>query len=83
MHDQRDRLVRRLIPAAPGCGQVTLGPGQFGRGAPTVYTFDCDGINTFWDGTDANGDTVPRGVYVLRLRAGSVVEYRHMIFVPN
>lgn len=83
VHDQRGRLVRRLIPAAPGCGPVILGPGQFGRGAPTAYTFECDGINTFWDGTDANGDTVPRGIYILRLRAGATVEYRHMIFVPN
>lgn len=83
VHDQRGRLVRRLIPAAPACGTVMLGPGQFGRGAPTAYTSDCEGINTFWDGTDANGETVPRGVYVLRLRAGDVVEYRRMIFVPD
>jgi subtilisin family serine protease len=83
VHDQRGRLVRRLIPASPGCAPVILGPGQFGRGAPTAYTSDCEDINTFWDGTDANGDTVPRGVYILRLRAGAAVEYRHMIFVPN
>jgi hypothetical protein len=83
VHDGRGRLVRRLIPAAAGCGEVRLGPGQFGRGAPTTYTSSCADINTFWDGTDSNGETVPRGVYVLRLRAGATVEYRHMIFVPG
>jgi serine protease AprX len=81
VHDQRGRLVRRLIPADPSCGRITAGPGQFGRGAPSEPTGDC--LLTVWDGRDADGETVPRGVYVLRLLVDGQPHYRRIIFAPE
>jgi hypothetical protein len=81
VYDQRGRLVRRLIPAQPSCGRITLGPGQFGRGAPADPTDSC--VVTVWDGRDENGDVVPRGVYVLRLIVDGEPHYRRMLFVPQ
>lgn len=81
VHDQRGRLIRRLIPADVSCGPVTRPPGLYGRGVPTTPTDDC--FTTVWDGRAEDGETVPRGVYVLRLRAGALVQYRRMIFAPG
>jgi serine protease AprX len=81
IHDVRGRLVRRLIPAEPGCGSVTLEPGLYGRtpGGPGI---DPACVVTRWDGTDAHGRVVPRGVYLLRLRAAGRDEVRRMVFAP-
>jgi len=78
VYDLRGRLVRRLIPG-PGCGRVTLGPGLYGREGA-----EGDGrcVLTRWDGRDENGRIVPRGIYLLRLRAGGVEQTRRMVFLP-
>jgi hypothetical protein len=76
VYDMRGRLVRRLIPAA-GCPAVELGPGSFGR---TPAGDPC--IRTTWDGTDDQGHLMPRGVYLLRLRAAGTSQTRHIVFTP-
>jgi hypothetical protein len=77
--DMRARLVRRLIPATASCGRVTLDAGQYGRNVLGANPDPC--VQTTWDGTDQDGNRVPRGVYVLRLRAGGREEYRRMVFL--
>jgi hypothetical protein len=76
--DLRGRLVRRLIPA-PGCGTVELLPGIYGRGEEGSED-PC--VHLSWDGRDDAGREVEPGVYLLRLRAGGVVEVRRMVYWP-
>jgi hypothetical protein len=76
--DLRGRLVRRLIPA-PGCGPVEMEPGLYGReegdsGDPCVHHS--------WDGRDDRGEEVTPGVYLLRFRAGGVVNVKRIVFWP-
>jgi serine protease AprX len=81
IHDLRGRLVRRLIPALPGCGRVTLDAGLFGRsGLGAAAQDSC--IVTVWDGTDDQGRSMPRGVYLLRLRADGFEQHRRMLYLP-
>ena len=77
--DLRARLVRTLIPANAGCGTVTLDAGQYGR--ENIGTDPDPCALTTWNGTDQNGAAVPRGVYILRLRADGRVEYRRIVFL--
>lgn len=79
--DTRARLVRRLVPADPSCGTVTLEAGQYGRLDGGMPADPC--VETIWDGTDEQGRAVPRGVYVLRLRAAGREEYRQIVFLGN
>lgn len=78
VYDMRGRLVRNLIPG-PGCGPTILPPGLYGRdqdgdpGACAAFT---------WDARDDRGQTVSPGVYLLRLRAGGVVEVRRVVYWP-
>ncbi len=76
IYDLHGRLVRRLIPAA-GCPAQTFGPGTFGRLAGSD---PCR--QTTWDGTDDQGHQMPRGVYLLRLRADGTSQTRHIVYVP-
>ena len=76
IYDLHGRLVRRLIPA-PGCAPITLGPGLFGR---TPGSIPC--AQTIWDGTDDDGRVMPRGIYLLRLKADGTSQTRHIIFTP-
>ncbi len=62
VRDVRGRLVRVLLPAAGFFGTVPAG--RYGRGTGT----ECDPVVS-WDGTDAEGNVVPMGVYLLRLTA--------------
>ncbi|MGH7570059.1 MAG: hypothetical protein ACREL9_14000 [Gemmatimonadales bacterium] len=73
--DLRGNTVRRLIPG-PGIPGV-LSAGRYGRGAAGGPT--CDDRLT-WDGTTADGRTVPAGVYLYRLRAGALVLFKRIVF---
>jgi hypothetical protein len=66
VHDVRGNLVRRILPNA--ATPQFLAPGRYGRATPTSDA-GCDPVMS-WDGRDANGAAVPRGVYLIRLRAG-------------
>jgi hypothetical protein len=78
VYDLRGRRVRQLIPAS-GCGPVELSPGLYGRdeGNPAD---PC--VTLWWDGRGEGGREVPRGVYLLRLRAGGVEEIRRVVYWP-
>jgi len=78
IYDIRGRLVRHLIPA-PGCPQVRLSPGLYGR-APGEPPDPC--VILSWNGLDDGGREVDAGVYLLRLKAGGVVGVRRIVFWP-
>lgn len=78
LYDIRGRLVRQLIPGV-GCGAVELPPGLYGRDDGG----EADPCTTFaWNGLDDRGRDVEPGVYLLRLRAGGVVDVRRVVFWP-
>jgi len=78
VYDIRGRLVRQLIPGM-GCGAVKLPPGLYGRDDGG----EADPCTTFsWNGLDDRGRDVEPGVYLLRLRAGGVVDVRRVVFWP-
>jgi hypothetical protein len=79
--DLGGRFVKRLTPADPSCGAVTLDPGIYGRSGPFEEDDPC--VGTSWDGTDARGTLMPRGIYVLRLRTNGRDLYRRMLFLPG
>lgn len=81
VYDLRGRLVRQLIPAEPGCGVVELEPGVYGRGAGALG-FNAECAMTSWDGRDASGALVQRGVYLLRLRTGGRALTQRILFQP-
>ena len=73
--DLHGSLVRRLVPG-PGLGPV-VAAGRYGRsdtgGAP------CD-PRLMWDGRADNGREVPAGVYLYKLRASGVTQFRRIVF---
>lgn len=73
--DLRGSLVRRLVPGS-GLGPI-VAPGRYGRsesgGAP------CDS-RLLWDGRADNGRDVPAGVYLYKLRANGVTQFRRIVF---
>lgn len=75
IHDVRGNLVRTLLPNASS--PQYLKPGRYGRASASGS--GCDPAFT-WDGTAANGSPVPRGVYMIRLRAGGVQSIKKAVF---
>lgn len=76
IHDVRGNLVRRLLPT-PTSPQL-FAPGRYGRATPTAES-GCDPSLT-WDGRADDGSVAPRGVYLIRLRAGSVQSIKKAVF---
>ena len=76
VHDVRGNLVRSLLPNASSPPFLT--PGRYGRATPTAES-GCDPATT-WDGRADDGSTVPRGVYLIRLRAGGVQSIKKAVF---
>ena len=76
IHDVRGNHVRRLLPNAST--PQFLGPGRYGRGAQTAET-GCNAAFA-WDGRADDGSTVPRGVYLIRLRAGGTQSIKKAVF---
>jgi hypothetical protein len=76
IHDARGHLVRRLLPNASS--PQFLQPGRYGRATPTADQ-GCD-PQLSWDGRADDGSTVPRGVYLIRLRVGGEQSIKKAVF---
>lgn len=79
VYDLRGRLIRRLIPQ-PGCTGVELEAGIYGR-QRAGESDSC--VLTRWDGRADDGSAVPAGVYLIRLRAGSVERVVRALYLPR
>jgi len=71
--DLRGGPVRHLVPG-PGFGSF-LPPGRYGR----TGTGGCD-PRLMWDGRADDGRVVPAGVYLYKLHAGGVLEFKRIVF---
>ena len=76
VHDVRGNLVRRLLPNAST--PQFLPPGRYGR-ATSTSDDGCD-PQTTWDGRADDGSTVPRGVYLIRLRISGAQSIKKAVF---
>lgn len=76
IHDARGHLVRHLLPNASS--PQFLEAGRYGRATPTADQ-GCDPRLT-WDGRADDGSTVPRGVYLIRLRVGGEQSIKKAVF---
>jgi hypothetical protein len=73
--DLRGSPVRRLVPG-PELGPM-LTPGRYGRSGSGGLP--CDPRLT-WDGRADNGQDVPAGVYLFKLRASGITQFRRIVF---
>ena len=76
VHDIRGNLVRQLLPTASS--PPIFSPGRYGRASASSGT-GCDPTLT-WDGRADDGTVVPRGVYLIRLRAGGAESIKKAVF---
>ena len=76
IHDVRGHLVRRLMPNAST--PQLLQAGRYGRATPTADQ-GCD-PQLAWDGRADVGSTVPRGVYLIRLRVAGEQSIKKAVF---
>jgi hypothetical protein len=76
VHDVRGNVVRRILPNAST--PQFLRPGRYGRASSTDEE-GCDPALT-WDGRADDGRVVPRGVYLIRLRAGGAQSIKKAVF---
>ncbi len=75
IRDLRGNLIRVIENG------VSLGAGNYGRGGEGPAAGCVPQYS--WDGTTADGRTVPPGVYLLHFRAGGVELVRKMLFRGN
>jgi len=73
--DLRGNAVRRFVPGPDFPG--ILPAGRYGRSGPGGPT--CDG-RLMWDGRADDGRELPPGVYLYKLRAGGVIQFRRIVF---
>ena len=76
IHDARGHLVRQLVPSPSVPGYLPAG--RYGRGA-TPADGTCDPAFS-WDGRAADGSTVPRGLYLIRLRTSGAETIKKALF---
>jgi hypothetical protein len=77
--DIRGNVVRTLVPSSAIPGRLPAG--RYGRGTGDIPDgFGCDGL-WIWDGTAADGQMAPPGVYLLRMRADGTDVVRRMMFL--
>lgn len=73
--DLRGNVVRRFVPG-PDL-PARLPAGRYGRSGPTGPA--CD-TRLMWDGRAGDGRDVPPGVYLYKLRAGGIIQFRRIVF---
>jgi subtilisin family serine protease len=74
--DMRGHLVRRLVPA-PDQG-IFFRPGRYGR--PETGAGRCD-PRYEWDGTATNGERVPAGIYLAKLKSPAGTFFRRIVYL--
>jgi len=76
VYDLRGNHVRSIVPAAEIGGAMPAG--RYGRATPGAGS-GCD-PRFAWDARASDGRTVPAGVYLLRMRAGTIDMTRKMLY---
>lgn len=74
--DLRGNPVRRLIPGADF--PAFLSAGRYGRGTPGGSS-SCD-PRLMWDGRADNGEPLPAGVYLAKLKAPGMLVFKRIVF---
>lgn len=75
--DISGRHVVNIVPGRTGLARYPAG--RHGRAPIGASPAGCNG-DVQWDGRGSDGDVVPAGVYLLRLRAGSIESVKKMVF---
>jgi serine protease AprX len=73
--DLRGGIVRRLLPSSDF--PEVLPAGRYGRGAAGGGL--CD-LRLAWDGRADDGRALPAGVYLYKLKAGSVIQFKRIVY---
>lgn len=77
VYDLRGRLVRTIIPSASV--PSTLDAGYYGRSANSPTAGGCD-MRFTWDGHGSDGNSVPPGVYLVRLHVDDAWQTKKIVF---
>jgi hypothetical protein len=72
----RGGIVRHLLPS-PSVPAI-LAPGRYGRGATGASL--CDERFT-WDGRADDGEWLPAGVYLYKLKVGSLIQFKRLVYL--
>lgn len=72
----RGGVVRHVLPNASV--PAILPPGRYGRGEAGGGL--CDARFT-WDGRADNGEWLPAGVYLYKLKAGSLIQFKRLVYL--
>jgi len=77
IYDLRGRLVRTIVPSAVVSSKLEAG--YYGRSANGPMAGGCD-PRFAWDGRGSDGQSVPPGVYLLRLHVDDAWQTKKIIF---
>jgi len=72
----RGGIVRHVLPS-PSVPAI-LPPGRYGRG--TTGASLCDERFT-WDGRAEDGEWLPAGVYLYKLKVGSLIQFKRLVYL--
>ncbi|MGH7537505.1 MAG: hypothetical protein ACREMF_02630, partial [Gemmatimonadales bacterium] len=75
--DLRGGVVRRLLPSVDF--PLILPAGRYGRGGAGGGAGLCDS-RLVWDGRTDDGRWLPAGVYLYKLKTGSVIQFKRIVF---
>jgi hypothetical protein len=76
--DLRGNAVRRFVPGPEFPG--ILPAGRYGRGGPGGPGGPACDARLIWDGRAHDGRDVPPGVYLYKLKAGGIIQFRRIVF---